>query len=109
MSDDTNGKCVAADFDLPLPDREKKFLSYLRQLIDSYKELEERMDKYFGARESWESEAALVLEQRKLDRLLRYSASLERDFDRTLVQLERLQRIRKGQPVLPPLNVKIST
>ena len=40
-----------------------------------------------------------------LDRLLRYEASLERSFDRTLSQLERLQRVRLGQPVLPKLEV----
>jgi hypothetical protein len=40
-----------------------------------------------------------------LDRLLRYEASLERTFDRTLNQLERLQRMRLGQPVVPPVNL----
>ncbi len=43
-----------------------------------------------------------------LDRLLRYEASLERVFDRTLSQLERLQRMRLGQPVLPPVKVQVS-
>jgi hypothetical protein len=43
-----------------------------------------------------------------LDRLLRYEASLERAFDRALSQLERLQRIRRGQSVPPPINVNIS-
>ncbi len=43
-----------------------------------------------------------------LDRLLRYEASLERSFDRTLSQLERLQRVRAGQPVLPELKVRVS-
>ena len=43
-----------------------------------------------------------------LDRLLRYEASLERSFDRTLTQLERLQRMRLGQLVPPPLKVDIS-
>ena len=43
-----------------------------------------------------------------LDRLLRYEGSLERSFDRTLSQLERLQRIRLGQPVLPKLEVRHS-
>ena len=40
-----------------------------------------------------------------LDRLLRYETSLDRSFDRTLSQLERLQRVRLGQPVLPKLEV----
>lgn len=44
-----------------------------------------------------------------LDRLLRYETSLERSFERTLSQLERLQRIRRGQPVLPEAKVRITT
>lgn len=43
-----------------------------------------------------------------LDRLLRYEAHLSREFDRTLAQLERLQRMRLGQPVPPKLEVQHS-
>ena len=46
-----------------------------------------------------------VPESPALHRLLRYEAHLERAFDRMLSQLERLQRIRRGQPV--PLTVKL--
>ena len=42
-----------------------------------------------------------IPESPNLDRLIRYETSLERAFDRTLTQLERAQRMRKGQP-LPP-------
>lgn len=45
----------------------------------------------------------------QLDRLIRYESHLERNFDRTLSQLERLQRMRKGQPVPPTLNVNVTT
>ncbi len=44
-----------------------------------------------------------ILRQEVVDRLQRYEGSLERSFDRTLSQLERLQRLRLGQPVLPAL------
>jgi len=44
----------------------------------------------------------------QLERLLRYETSLERSFDRTLNQLERLQRLRKGQPVAPRIEVDLS-
>lgn len=44
-----------------------------------------------------------------LDRVLRYEASLERTFDRTLGQLERIQRLRLGQPVAPRIDVNVST
>jgi len=43
-----------------------------------------------------------------LDRLLRYETSLERNFDRTLSQLERLPRMRLGQPVPPKIEVSHS-
>ena len=43
-----------------------------------------------------------------LDLLLRYEANLDRSFDRTLSQLERLQRIRLGQLVPPPVKIDLS-
>ncbi|HET8922245.1 MAG TPA: hypothetical protein VFN26_04530 [Candidatus Acidoferrum sp.] len=51
---------------------------------------------------------ANVPDASQLDRLLRYETTLQRDFDRTLSQLERLQRMRLGQPVLPKLEVQHS-
>jgi hypothetical protein len=42
-----------------------------------------------------------------LERFLRYEASFNRDFDRTLSQLERIQRMRLGQPVAPRLEVEV--
>jgi len=49
-------------------------------------------------RERLESESAVVPEAHRLDRLLRYRASLGRDYDRKLNQPLRMQQIRKGQP-----------
>ena len=43
-----------------------------------------------------------------VDLFLRYESNLERAFDRTLNQLDRQQRMRKGQPVPPTLNVNVS-
>lgn len=43
-----------------------------------------------------------------VDLLLRYESNLERTLDRTLNQLERAQRMRRGQPVLPPINLNVS-
>ncbi len=50
----------------------------------------------------------LVPQQQVADRLLRYEGALDRAFDRTLAQLERLQRLRSGQPTPPPLNINVS-
>lgn len=43
----------------------------------------------------------------RMERLLRYEASLERAFDRTLAQLGRLQGMRLGQPVTTTLKLGI--
>jgi hypothetical protein len=50
-----------------------------------------------------------VLDGPALDRFLRVEASLERAFDRTLTQLERVQRTRRGLPVPPPIKVEVSS
>jgi hypothetical protein len=47
-------------------------------------------------------------ESPRLDHLLRYMNALERAFDRLLTQYERVQRLRKGQPLPPQVDVKIS-
>lgn len=71
-----------------------------------------RLEHHKKARASVESEKMKleVLRQHvpltpQFDHFLRYEASLERNFDRTLSQLERVQRLRLGQPVLPKLEV----
>jgi hypothetical protein len=42
------------------------------------------------------------------DRLMRYETHVSREIDRILNRLERWQRIGKGQPLPPQLDVKIS-
>ena len=61
-----------------------------------------------AARTQLEIQRRNVPEAPTLDRLLRYDVTLDRSFDRTLTQLERLQRMRRGLPVPPPLKVDIS-
>ena len=43
-----------------------------------------------------------------MELLLRYEASLERAFDRTLCQLERAKRMRLGQTVPAPIDLNVS-
>ncbi len=52
---------------------------------------------------------ARVPPQAVSDHLIRCEVHLICEFDRTLNQLERLQRMRKGQPVLPPIKVEVSS
>ena len=59
-------------------------------------------------RAQYVQQAALVPPQEVSQRLLRYEANLNREIDRTLRQLERLQRMRQGQPVPPSIQVEVS-
>ncbi len=56
-----------------------------------------------------ELEVALVRKLPTPEVLMRYETNIERNIERTLNQLERLQRIRLGQPVPPPVKVELST
>jgi hypothetical protein len=56
----------------------------------------------------WEGEVPIVRKELSPELLLRYEASLERSIDRTLTQLERLQRMRLGLAVLPPVKLEIT-
>lgn len=43
-----------------------------------------------------------------LNRFPRYETSIDRGIDRTLSQLERYQRMRLGQPVVPPIKIDVT-
>jgi hypothetical protein len=75
-----------------------------------------RLQKYQRRHASVQSQRAelealrrTIPESVRLDHLLRYQASLERVFDRALSQLERIQRVRKGQSVAPRVEVDINS
>jgi hypothetical protein len=85
----------------------------LRREIDAeikrLKAHKEKCESLGAARLALETVRLKVPESPTLDRLLRYETSLERAFDRTLNQLERLQRLRLGQPVAPRMDVNLSS
>jgi hypothetical protein len=45
----------------------------------------------------------------KLERILRYEGSNQRQFVHAMTQLERMQRIRKGEHVPAPINIQLSS
>jgi hypothetical protein len=53
-------------------------------------------------------DASLLPAQPVVDKILRYETSLERQLYRAMNQLERLQRLRNGERVPPPLAVQVS-
>ena len=71
-------------------------------------DLKKRAEKIEARRMGYTRKTSLVPSAEVLDRLLRYEASLDRAFDRTLSQLERLQRMRLGHAVPPPVKVELS-
>jgi DNA repair ATPase RecN len=88
---------------------ESDFLAALIKEID-------RLNQYKKAKASIESHKMILESIRQnvpdapeADRLLRYEANLDRAIDRTLTQLERLQRMRMGQPLMPPIKVDLSS
>lgn len=80
----------------------KKEIEHLRDKVAAIQARDEKMV-------SIEEETLSIPMGMELDRLLRYRTYLERSFDRTLAQLERLQRLRAGQPVPPTLKVDVTS
>jgi len=56
----------------------------------------------------YKKSAAVIPGQEVSDRLMRNETHLSREIDRVVNRLVRLQGIRKGQPLPPQLDVKIS-
>ena len=78
---------------------------------DEIKRLKNRKNDIEQAEEirlTYAKRASVVPSQEVSERLLRYETHLSREFDRTLSQLERRQRMRLGQPVPPTLKVELS-
>jgi len=92
------------------PDRRReKFLAELHKEIDRLQGILNALKAAKAEQTQLEELRRSIPESDRIERLLRYEASLERAFDRTLVQLERLQRMRLGQPVTPPIKVEITS
>jgi hypothetical protein len=85
-------------------------------LLEEVNEEIQRLERY-GKEYAKVSASKLELESLRrsipegpqLDRLLRYEKAILREIDRTLNQLERLQRMRLGQLVPPPINLNVTT
>jgi len=91
------------------PDKLKnEMVAMFDEEINRLKSLELSLLDVDKQRGKYQTIAALVPPQDVLERLVRYEAHLTRESERTLNQLERLQRIRLGQPVPPSMRLEIS-
>lgn len=86
----------------------EEILCFIEEEIQRLESVLERWRISLEERRELEKDAALVPRSDVLDRLQRYEAGLERSIERTLTQLERLQRMRLGQPLPPPIKVNLS-
>jgi len=104
-----------------IPDKDKKhfarLLSSLRQDLEPVGTVEEVLVERI-AQEYWRLGVAARHEAEELgklnpfgktsiDRILRYETMINRQLYQAINQLERLQRLRKGENVPPPLNLQV--
>ncbi|MHB8617571.1 MAG: hypothetical protein ACYC93_16060 [Candidatus Acidiferrales bacterium] len=88
---------------------QQSFIRAIDAEISRLKLYEKQRAAFEASRAKLEALRQNVPDSAGLDRLLRYEASLERSFDRTLKQLERAQRMRLGLAVPPSVDVNISS
>lgn len=86
----------------------KNFLQLLDTEIARLKKMKKEQQALEARRIELEKLRQSVPDGPVFDRLLRYETSIERKFDRTLSQLERLQRMRFGHPVPPPVKLEVT-
>jgi hypothetical protein len=86
-----------------------------QNLLEEVNEEIQKLERYrkehttiLARRLELESLRRTVPEGPQLDRLLRYETANSREIERTQNQLERVQRMRLGQPVPPPINLNVT-
>ncbi len=88
--------------------QKKRALAYLdeklRLISWSKSKCEEREKMEEEARQM----AAVLPPMKVLDKILRYETQLKRQLSRAMMQLERVQRMRLGEAVPPPLTMEVS-
>jgi hypothetical protein len=89
-------------------DRKNQMLRILDDEIKRLEELRELSLALCFERIEYNKLTHLVPPPAVSERLLGYETHLSREFDRTLSQLERLQRMRLGLPIVPPINLRLS-
>jgi hypothetical protein len=95
-----------------LPSAEECKSHFLEELAKEVKTLvrcQEEQKAIESKQMKLESRRRNVPDSPRLEQLIKYSTSIQRTFDRTLIQLERAQRMRLGQPVAPQIDVNISS
>jgi len=84
-------------------------LDFLNRKISIFQQLKWMCAEEEEQEEESRRSAAMLPSAKVLDKILRYEVKLERQIERCIIQLERLQRLRRGESLPAPLSVEIST
>lgn len=92
-----------------LRERQKtEALKYLDEKLSSFASSKEECVEREASEHAAQHAAALLPAAEVLEKFMRYETKLERQIFRAMAQLERLQRMRKGEAVPAPLTVDVS-
>ena len=95
--------------DAALQERQKaETLTFLDRQINVFQIWLERCVEEEESEEDARQAAAVLPSAEVLDKILRYETKLERQMDRAMAQLERVQRMRRGEAIPAPLSVEVS-
>lgn len=83
-------------------------LDFLNRKISMFQQLKWMCAEEEEQEEESRRSAAMLPSDKVLDKILRYEVKLERQIERCMIQLERLQRLRRGESLPAPLSVEIS-
>lgn len=93
----------------PLGDTHRmETLAFLNRRICVFRCQLERCEEEEAAAEEAKQAAAILPSGEVLDKILRYETKLERQMYRAMAQLERVQRMRRGETIPAPLPVEVS-
>ena len=95
--------------DAALQERNKaRALAFLNEKMGGFRRWQEWVLKQDEHEEEARQAAAVLPSAETLDKILRYETKLERQMYRAMAQLERVQRMRRGEAIPAPLSVEVS-
>jgi hypothetical protein len=83
-------------------------LAFLTRRVSTYQSLRERCEEENEYAENARQAAAVLPSAAVLEKIMRYETKLERQMYRAMAQLERVQRMRRGEAIPAPLSVQVS-
>jgi len=83
-------------------------LALIDERMEEIQDLRDRCMEHEDSIKEARQAAAVLPSGEMLDKILRYETKLERQMYRAMAQLERVQRMRRGEAIPAPLSVEVS-